>query len=457
MLTWQPADEYEVVGNGWTRAERVPVRRPRAVGPAVVIGEAVVTTGARTDADRLQSTVSVRSDEIAECLRRVIPAGTVFKSVGQWRFTVTAVGKVTGLQTPDFGLGENFRSCVQGIARSLTFPRGPAGSFMVPVMFDSQALDGPKPRPVDPSGGNSAEIPWTPFAVLGGRPSGAEGIARATEAAVRSRQDAIEQCFATAKPHSRTGSARALIEVSSAGEVFSVRAGGLGERSVEQCIEETLGTLEVISPLARASEIACDISRGDAEPWLVSPDGGYQVVTVDSRQVRHQDLTLVVDGTAPEPLPPASAALLVVDPAAKGGLITLAIEWVANIENAMIALAGDSPSPRYLAMARTAAIEPGLLRDGDVVIPMLRVSAQKLTACRGGTARSVALHDPVATSALVSKLAKSCTSPTCASTLLVALDPDAVAQDLVEVTGIARLHGFDRVLIGAELDCRTPR
>lgn len=457
MLTWQPTDEFEIVGNGWTRAERAPVRRPRAIGPAVVVGEAVITTGHRTDSARLQSTVAARSDEIAECLRRVIQPGTVLKSVSQWRFTVSAAGKVTGLQTPDFGLGDDFRSCVQSIARSLSFPRGPAGTFMVPVMFDSQALDGPKPRPVDPSGGNSAEIPWTPFAVLGGNPTGSEGIARATEAAVRGRQGAIEQCFADAKPHSRTGSARTLLELSSAGEVFSVRAGGLGERAVEQCLEEALGNMEVISPLARAAEIACDISRGDAEPWLVSPDGGYEVVTIDSKQVRSQDLTLVVDGTAPDPLPPATAALLVVDPAAKGGLITLAIEWVANIENAMIALAGDGPSPRYLAMARTSAIEPGLLRDGDVVIPMLRVSAQKLTACRGGTARSVALHDQVATSALVAKLANACKSPHCASTLVVALDPDAVAQDLVEVMGTARLHGFDRVLIGAELDCRTPR
>jgi hypothetical protein len=370
---------------------------------------------------------------------------------------VPAVGTVTGLQIPDFGLGGDFRSCVQGIARSLTFPRGPAGSFMVPVMLDSQALDGPKPRPVDPSGGNSAEVPWTPFAVLGGNSTGSEGIARATEAAVRGREDAIEQCFVDAKPHGRTGSARALIELSSAGEVFSVRAGGLGERRVEQCIEEALGNLEVLSPVARAAEISCDVSRGDAEPWLVSPDGGYEVVTVDSRQVRSRELALVIDGTAPEPLPPATAALLVVDPNAKGGLITLAIEWVANIENAIIALAGDAPSPRYLAMARTAAMEPGFLRDADVVIPMLRVSGQKLTACRGGTARSVPLHDPAATSALVAKLAHACKSPACTSTLVVALDPDAVAQDLVKVMGTARLHGFDRVLIGAELDCRTPR
>jgi hypothetical protein len=62
-----------------------------------------------------------------------------------------------------------------------------------------------------------------------------------------------------------------MLEINVSGELGDVRTGGLGDARGEGCVTRALGGLRVVTPVEEHVEIACDLARGDAQPWRVSP------------------------------------------------------------------------------------------------------------------------------------------------------------------------------------------
>jgi hypothetical protein len=67
------------------------------------------------------------------------------------------------------------------------------------------------------------------------------------------------------------------------------------------------------------------------------------------------------------------------------------------------------------------------------------------------------LSDPRAVSGLLADLAAHCREDACTGTLGVAIDKATTVRDLVEIVGAARVHGFDRVLLGSGGCAPPPR
>lgn len=294
--------------------------------------------------------------------------------------------------------------------------------------------------------------PWSPFASrMWSPPPTAPTIARATEAALRGRLATIGACFTAPAP---TGSLRAMLELSPAGELTGARVGGMGDHAIDTCVRSALRGLRVVTPTSEFVELACDLSRGDAQPWRVTPQGSYAVVTATRTGVTYEGKTITPGASEPEPLPVRNATLVIVDPEAPGTIVELALTWAAESDTILLALRAPSGSPAFLGLGRTSVSDT----DGpsvDAVDVTLNVSNRLVTACQQTSVDQAKLSDPAAVGALVNRIAARCRKARCPSTIAVALDGGAAARDLVEVLGTLRRAGLERVLIGGTVGCRS--
>jgi hypothetical protein len=229
-----------------------------------------------------------------------------------------------------------------------------------------------------------------------------------------------------------------------------VRAGGLGDKAIEACVENALTGLRAVMPSSESIELACDLSRGDAQPWRVTTDrSGYGVVEITRTRIRHGDQMLSA-GEELDTLAEHSMYLLVADADASGAMLALAMRWTRDADATLVAVRPPAPKaapPRFIAMGQTTASES---LTGDVEDPSratLQIGAGSLTACVGRWSQAARLSDPGAISAAAQKLAARCRTQGCSSSLAIAVDRDAAAGDLVEVAGAARRAGFERALV----------
>lgn len=297
--------------------------------------------------------------------------------------------------------------------------------------------------------------PWTPFALDSSPPlDTAPTIARATEGALRARMAAIEACFTGPAP---TGSLRAMLELDAGGGLTEARVGGLGDRTSEACVAKALDGMHVVTPTADAAEVACDLSRGDAQPWRIAPDAGYQAIAVSRTRLVHGTEVVEPGATEPDPLPAGATYLVVADADAPGTMIELALSWAAEGDATLIALRDGARAPALIGAGRSMYSVGDDYDDADAVRATLEVGAKTLTACVHSTTQGARLGDPAAIGSLLSRVAARCRKIGCAATLGVAVDGAAVAHDLVEVMAAARRAGFERVLIGGFPGCRGPR
>jgi hypothetical protein len=306
------------------------------------------------------------------------------------------------------------------------------------------------PPEVDPA------APWTPFAMDPAEAASAtEQAARAAEGALRKKLGAIDACFASSPV---TGSLRAMLAVDSDGALTSVRAGGLGDRALEACVENAVTGLRVVLPQETSSELACDLSRGDAQPWRVTADrGGYGVVEISRTRVRHGDQTLSL-GEEPDPLTDHSMYLLIADADAPGALLSLAMRWTDDADTTLVAVRPARPpgAPAQLLGAGFTAMA-ALGGYDEEVRATLEVGAAAVTACASRWRHAAKLADPAAIDGAAQKLAARCRALACSTSLVIGVGRDAIGKDLVEVAGAARRAGFERVLFlrgrgGAPLD-----
>jgi len=416
---------------------------------SVSLGTPTVT-GALATA-KVVARVKLSLPELNSCYARDQSNASPAKSAVVYRMTVDSSGQVTGTDVSTQVLSPNLDACVRRVLRLISFGAPPvagASTVSYPIVFDSTTI--PVARPVEP-GGNVD--PWTPFALLTSpAAANAAGAARVAEAAVRTRLEAIEKCFAGPTP---TGSLRAMLEIDLMGELGTVRIGGLGDVQGEACVAKALVGLHVIAPKPEAVEVACDLARGDAQAWRVAPSAGYGVIEAEHAKLHH-DADTVLPGTEPDPLP-SKTYLVVARGDASGAMLQLALAWANDADAVLVAMHDGTAAPIFLALGHTSASHGDDSLVTETSRAALRVGAKLLTGCVNHATHEAKLSDGAAVGALVQRLATRCRTLHCAQTLLVSMDGDAVARDLVEITGAARRAGFERVLLGGtELACDAP-
>jgi hypothetical protein len=304
------------------------------------------------------------------------------------------------------------------------------GRVTVTLWFSSDHLPMP-PKVADETTPLAATMPWTPYAVDAAAPGrGAAAVGHALESVVRARLPAIDACFTRPEP---TGSERLVLAVAVSGEVGAVRSGGLGDAALDACITQAMAGARVMVLADEYLQIACDLARGNAEPWRVAPDAGYTVI----RLGREPEAPRAPDGL------PLGSYLVIAQVETPGAAVDHALARVGRSGGAMLALdGGDRRPPRFLAMAEGGAgpIDPG----GASV----RVGAQIVTACVRRTEHAAPVRDADAISRIAQDLARTCAGRSCQrATLAIGLEPAARVDALVEVVRAMRRAGFERALI----------
>lgn len=355
-----------------------------------------------------------------------------------WRFAISPVGEVTDTDLPAGLLGPAATNCFAQLLRTVAFPATADGqpvAVRIGLAIDWRVDPAARARP--------PAIGWTPFAARRALApaSVAAGTAPQLERILRTRGPALARCAARS---TATGSLRAMIALDLPGAAIAVRAGGLGDAAVEACIEGALADIRVPGPLSAPVEIACDLARGDAQPWRVAPGRGLATLEVSA---------------APAVTPDATSYLLVVGPDTRGPAFAAALERALTADSVQVALRTDpATAPRWLGAARTAIASAGPRRFGALASAAVTLLDGELRTCAGHHARSVRPTHPAAVASALSALAAHCRLTRCAATLQVAIAPGAYLRDLVELTAAARRAGFHRVLLGSLEPCpvRTP-
>jgi len=407
--------------------------------PAVSFGTA--TTTGPISGPEVVSIATTRRAEVLACFGSEIRTNVRIAVV--YRFTIGADGTVSNIDATGNALGGALDACIRRSLRALRYAaKGASTTVNLPIVWDRTGTFGvaAAPSTIEPD-------PWTPFALDSRTPTAtAASAARATEAAVRGKLAAIDKCFGNPGPR---GSLRLLLELDLSGARDSVRAGGLGDKDTEWCAAKALADLHVLTPAQEHVEISCDLSRGDAAAWRVSPTAGYELIDADTKSLRHDTETVVPGVSEPEPLPSATY-LIVARPDTLGGMIQLALMWARDATAVLLAVGDGKAPPVFLGMGNASPSE----EDDEAVRPALRIGRRVVTGCVGRANVEVALASSSEVAGLMRKLHARCRSLRCAPTMVVSIDSDAVTRDVLEVAGAARRAGFDRVLFGgAELGC----
>lgn len=394
--------------------------------------------------------LAVRIPNLQTCYARDLSSPSLKAKSLRLRFTIGVSGTIAGVREVADGRIST-PACVRSMLEGSSIGQTPrAGSVLVSVALRA---DLPGAAASDAPAQLGSSEPWTPFAIDNTPPPEMTSlVARAAETAVRGKLEAMAACF---PPKTPTGSLRLLLELGEDGDLIAARAGGLGLRAVDECVRKATAGLRVVSPSSDPAEIACDLARGDAEAWRIAPDAGYRTIVATKTGLAYGSQAL--PGTAPtaDPLDDEGSYLVAADPDTKGSVLLLALSWAYESTATIVALrdpTGKQP-PRYLGMGyNSLASADAEEEDEDVgILPALRLGPTTLTACVNRTTQSAKLSEPSLVSALLHNVAAKCRTIECARTLVVALEPEAVARDLVEVTGAARRAGFDRVLIGGDV------
>jgi len=405
------------------------------------------STGGAIDAAIVRRILDSKLPALRACYEAELARSHQGRFSVAWRLAITQDGRVLHAMPTTHETSAEMLACNMRVMRSMVFPARATGgtvSVTLPLVFEAVTL--PERARVVADDGRA----WAPFGT-DPRPHGvgAPSVARAAEVGVRARIDKLAACFPPAGP---TGSLRAVLELDGDGELVAARAGGMGDRTVEACVERGLAGLAVVTPVPDAVEIACDLARGDAQSWRVAPAGGYGVIEASRERLRYRDQAIELAALEPEPLLDPKTYLVVADLDTPGAMLALALAWANEGDGAVIAVRDGTRAPLYVGMGRVAVAEGA---DGGVGVQhaALQLGARTLTACVGRAVQRAKLGDASAVGALLRRVAERCKATRCGPILALGLDPDAVARDLVEVTGAARRAGFERVLIGGTVPC----
>lgn len=273
-----------------------------------------------------------------------------------------------------------------------------------------------------PPTGVPASAAWTPYGGHVDAPvdrTTREQLGDAAQIAITPQLAALDACFGR-----RSGSARALLLLDDRGEVEGLRAGGLGDAAIDQCIAQTLAHVHV--PTTRRVEVACDLERGNAQPWRLTTSA-YHVISVSSAEIRNERSTL-------------PSTLVLADPDAPIALVERALASATG--SVILAVKAAGGPPVYVGPAAGGApSELGILVDHGVVRTCVR------GAPSAGTARVI---DPDALEQLLD-----ITHVKCGASCVTAVGTHGagmIAKDLVAIYGAAR-RAHLHLVIGGAGDC----
>ncbi|HUS27053.1 MAG TPA: hypothetical protein VMZ53_01040 [Kofleriaceae bacterium] len=271
---------------------------------------------------------------------------------------------------------------------------------------------------------------WTPYAASVGLASDDVAQAAGDELEKLMPLAKLERCFA-----GKDASVRTMVQVAFDGAVIGARSGGSGDAQVDACISTSLIGLKVTAP-PTVSEVACDIVRGDPQPWRVAPES-YTVLDVGPTEIKEAGVALTKQTLVPAKADATHAFLIVVDPAAQPGLVAGAFDRTQWSAATLVALKTESGSPVFIAMGRD-----GRTREKDYA-PLLAIEREKdsVKSCVDGEARGTAPQAEIET--LLQTLARSCDPKPCPATLSIALG--GTMQDLAAAADAARRAGLPRI------------
>jgi hypothetical protein len=271
---------------------------------------------------------------------------------------------------------------------------------------------------------------WTPYAASLGLASDDVAQAAGAELVKRMPLPKLESCFA-----GKNASERTMVQVAFDGAVIGARSGGSGDAQVDACISTSLIGLKVTAP-PTVTELACDIVRGDPQPWRVAPEG-YTVIDVGENQITQSGTAFSKATLVPANADATHAFLIVADPAAPPAMVALAYERTQWSAATLVAVKTDPGPPVFIAMGRD-----GRTREKDYA-PLLAIEHEKdsVKSCVDNQSRATSPKAEIET--LLRTLANSCDPKPCPATLSIALS--GTMQDLAAAADAARRAGLPRI------------
>lgn len=388
------------------------------------------------------------------CYARELAANPKSLSIGAISFTIEPDGRVTHITIGR--ASQALADCLGGVLAGLRFPPPRGGATVrvsYPMNHDSQGAPGVPPPDdapaIEPPAGH--EAPWTPFALAGPPPlAGATTAARVTEPLVRARLDQVAACFPAGAP---TGSLRVMLGLNGLGDVLHVRAGGLGDAASLACVRAAFAGLHVATSGSAPFEVACDLSRGDAQRWRVDP-ADYEVIEATRTGAVHRGQRVDPAGSAPDPLPAHRAYLVLADPSAPGSVIELALAWASEGDGTLLALRDRAGAPMLVGAGRSSAALGAAYEDVGASALAFDLAPDRLVACVAGQRESAPLTEPKSVAVLLAKIAARCRAQPCTRSAGLAFGNGVTAAALADAVGALRRAGFERVLIGGGIGCR---
>ena len=446
-----PVWGYGRIGHGSGTGTSQPFRHYTST-PTTSIGQ----PNAQGDLDKaiIRRYVKRNLSRITYCYEKELLVKPNISGSIQVQFFISPEGKVASADA--HGFDPTVASCVADVIKQIEFPK-PRGGGGVQVNYPfnfrpagAGSLPNPLPAPPPPPptqqqlyGGLLAPTSdkpleqWTPFA-RAAHAFDAGGTA-ATDAAVaevvKNKLPELDRCFDASDA---TGSLRVMIELDQDKGVTAVRAGGLGDAAVEQCVATAVRSGN-FAPATQQHEVACDLVRGSAQPWRATIGRDYTLVGVTGAG-------LVLDGQPRKPgehhIVPEHVALVVIEPDAAPATIADALQTAADAPAALVAVHGKT--------AELVGVTPAPDADAEWTVEVTE-SAGIVRACfqSKDAGSEAALANPGALTASFGAWAKLCPR---GCELRVAATTFA-SGELPAVAAAARAAGFDVLGIAADPKC----
>lgn len=412
--------------------------------------------------------------QIQYCYERELLAQPTLAGRIDVRFFISPDGTVTSAAAD--GMGRAVSECVEQVIKRIRFPKPVGGGVTVNYPFRFQSAGGagpavtPDPVPTTPPSSPpptppSSSLPtstvmrvdppmqWTPFASLGTVASEALAKPVADEAArlLRTQLPALDACFDGGR-----GAARAMIAFAKNGVVARVRAGGFGDVGVESCLAKIAFDVELGADVqqqlaagdAEIVEVACDVQRGGPAPLRVSLEADYTVLQVTAMQIVYRNEVWPLPsgssrfGRHPS-LPRSRAVVIVADPDATAAGLEAVLSWTEGATT-LLAVKASGGAPVFVGMGGVLYSPARRLE--------LRTDANTLRACvrdsqLPATGRLVMAAE---LDRVLEAATAACKQPACDRPVIVGLDGDFVAKDLIATTSAARRAGHESLLVGGK-------
>lgn len=382
--------------------------------PRIALGQIQISGG--LDRVQVRRFVRMRLAQLDGCYTKALTADSIVAGTLTLRFDVTATGAVEAVAAT--GLGGTLPECATKVFKGSKFPSGEGTPNQVSVAIE---LSPPPPRPA------ALPLPtaWTPYAMVRAPAPADPGAVDAMKVALGAQVQELDACFGAV-----TGSVRALISVTADGHVQRARIGGLGVRSPELCLTRAIQKLAIAAPAAPV-ELACDLDRGEPQPWRVTREE-YTVFDVDATKIQGPD-----DSTR------EGAYLVLATPDAPGSQVERAVIRASHGGLSIIAVTATGGAPVFV----------GIGPDLDTVIDGagnlgIAVTDGVARVCTDGAdpSQTARVIDPSRLDLLIADGLAACRTPCTAASVSVV--GAYLAKDLVAVTAATRRAKLATIVSG---------